>query len=89
MPKLQFSKILKKNALQYIESEKQVFKNKFYERKNNLNIVRLQYLQRKQELKEIRATASQLDEKLLLEKKQYKAMESLVKSGSKSKLRIN
>lgn len=88
LPKLQFSEILKQNALQYIESEKQVFKNKFYERKNNLNIVRLQYLQRKQELKEIRATGSQLDEKLLLEKKQYKAMESLVKSGSKSKLEL-
>jgi len=88
LPKLQFSNILKENALQYIESEKQVFKNKFFERKNNLNIVRLQYLQRKQELKEIRATASQLEEKLLLEKKQYKAMENLVKSGSKSKLEL-
>jgi len=88
LPKLKFSNNLKYNAKQYIKSERQVFKNKFYERKNNLKIVKLQYLQRKQELEEIRATASQLNEKLLLEKKQYKAMSNLVKSGSKSKLEL-
>ena len=88
LPKLAFTKELNENALEYIQSEKEVFKNKFYERKNNLKIVRLQYLQREQELKEIKATASQLKEKLLLEKKQYDAMESLVKSGSKSKLEL-
>lgn len=88
LPKLKFSKQLQENAQQYIQSEIQVFKNKFFERKNNLNIVRLQYLQRVQELKEIKATAGQLEEKLVLEKKQYAAMESLVKSGSKSKLEL-
>lgn len=88
LSKLTFSKELRDNAKQYIQSEQEVYKNKFYERKNNLNIVRLQYLQREQELKEIKATASQLEEKLLLEKKQYNAMQSLVKSGSKSKLEL-
>jgi len=88
LPLLQFSSELQKNAKQYIQSEQQIFKNKFYERKNNLNIVRLQYLQRKQELKEIKATASQLEKKLILEKKQYNTMKSLVKSGSKSKLEL-
>jgi len=88
LTKLKFSKILEENANEYIQSERQIFKNKFFERKNNLNIVRLQYLQRKQELKEIKATAGQLKEKLVLEKKQYVAMEGLVRSGSKSKLEL-
>jgi len=88
LPKLNFSKKLKKYAKQYIKSEQQVFYNKFYERKNNLKVLRLQYMQRKQELKEIEATISQLETKLLLEKKQYKAMKKLVKSGSKSKFEL-
>jgi len=88
LPKLKFSKELQENASEYIQSERQIFKNKFFERKNNLNIVRLQYLQRKQELKEIKATAGQLRQKLVLEKKQYTAMEGLVRSGSKSKLEL-
>ena len=88
IPKLKFSKQLLNNAKQYISSERRVFKNKFYERKSNLRVLRLQYLQRKQELKEIEATINQQKEKLALEKKQYKAMEKLVKSGSKSKLEL-
>jgi len=88
LPKLKFTKKLQENASQYINSELDVFKNKFYERKNNLKIVQLQYLQRKQELKEIKATANQLEEKLKLEEKQYEAMEGLVKSGAKSKLEL-
>ena len=88
LPKLKFSAVLIENASEYIQSERQIFKNKFFERKNNLNIVRLQYLQRKQELKEIKATAAQLRQKLVLEKKQYVAMQGLVRSGSKSKLEL-
>jgi adhesin transport system membrane fusion protein len=88
LPKLKFPKELQENAQQYIKSEKQVFRNKFYERKNNLKVLKLQYMQRKQELKEIEATVSQLETKLKLEQKQYKAMEQLVKSGSKSKLEL-
>ena len=88
LPKLTFSKELRQKASQYIDSEKDIFKNKFLERKNSLQVVRLQYKQREAELKEIEAKISQLKQKLKLEKKQYDAMEQLVKSGSKSKIEL-
>ena len=60
IPKLSFSKELKIQAPQYISSEKKIFKNKFYERKNNLKIVSLQHKQKLQELIELKAKENQL-----------------------------
>jgi len=87
-PKLHFSKDLIQNASKYIKRERAIFRNKFLERKNNLQVIKLQYQQREAELKEINVKISQLEQKLKLEKKQYNATEKLVKSGSKSKIEL-
>ncbi|MEA2018625.1 MAG: HlyD family type I secretion periplasmic adaptor subunit [Campylobacterota bacterium] len=88
LPKLKFDKYMRDNAQEYISSQKNIFKNKFYERRNSLKVTKLQYKQKKQELVEIRSKYSQLKKSLQLVKKQYTTIKRLTKSGSKSKIEL-
>jgi len=88
LPKLTFSKFLEKNAKEYIVSQRSIYKNKFYERRNSLKVTKLQYKQKKQELIEIRSKYSQLKKSLKLVKQQYRTIQRLVRSGSKSKIEL-
>ena len=87
-PKLIFSKFLNDNAKEYIISQKSIYKNKFYERRNSLKVIKLQYKQKKQELVEIKSKYSQLKKSLKLVQEQYKTIKKLTKSGSKSKIEL-
>ncbi len=86
LPRLKFSKELQETASSYIKAQKQIFKNKFYERKNNLKIIHLQHQQKIQELKEIRSKEKQLKKSLKLVNEQLDTIQKLVNSGSKSKI---
>ena len=88
LPKLHFSKELEKKAKQYIQSEQIIFKNKFYERKNSLKVISLQYRQKLQELVELKAKRKELAKALEFIKEQFKTISQMVKSGSKSRVEL-
>lgn len=88
LPKLVFPKELKGVAKQYMNNEKNIFKSRFYERKNSLKIIKLQHKQKKQELIEIQSKEKQLKESLNLIKEQYSTIKKMVRSGSKSKVEL-
>ncbi len=88
LPKLKFSKSLNNIAKEYILSQKSIYKNKFYERRNSLKVIQLQLKQKKQELVEIQSKYSQLRKSKRLVTKQYRTIQKLVKSGSKSKIEL-
>lgn len=87
-PKLNFSKTLQKDAKEYTQAQIEIFKNKFYERKNALKIIRLQESQKKQELVELESKKAQLESSIELIKEQFATIKKLVISGSKSKVEL-
>ena len=88
IPKLNFSKNLNENASHSVNSEKLIFRNQFYERKNSLKVISLQHQQKQQELIELIAKQKQLKESLKLIKEQFNAISKLVKTGSKSRVEL-
>jgi len=88
LPNLTFPKELVDNASSYIKNQRNIFKNRFYERRNTLKILKLQYKQRVQELEEIKSKYSQLKKSIRLVNKQYVTIKKLVQSGSKSSVEL-
>ncbi len=84
--KLRYSKQLEETAADYIDSQQKIFKNKFYERRNNLKILQLQYKQKIQELKEIESKEKQLKGSLLLVEEELITIRKLTRLGTKSKV---
>ena len=88
LPKIKFPKELVEVGKQYINNQNNIFKNKFYERKNQLKIIELQYKQKLQELDEIKTKKRQLKQSMALVKEQYSTIQRMVRSGSKSKIEL-
>ena len=84
LPILNFNKELRSTALSYIAAQRRIFKNKFYERRNSLKIIKLQYQQKVQEIKEVQSKEKQLKRSLKLVNKQLNTIKELVNSGAKS-----
>jgi len=79
---------LKKQASQYVRNQERIYKNKFFERKNSLKVIQLQYRQKKQELTEIYSKVKELKKSLKFVKTQQSIIERMVRSGSKSKVEL-
>ncbi len=88
VPKLLFDNHLKELASQYIQSQKKIFKNIYYERRNSLKIIELQHDQKIQELTEIKSKEKQLRKALKLTDEQRDTIKKMVKTGSKSRYEL-
>ncbi len=84
-PKLIFhSSLMKEENIDYIEIEKNLFKNRTNELKFSVRVLKNQYAQKLLEIKEIQSTISKLRKSLVLIKKQRKTMKRLVLRKIKS-----
>jgi len=87
IPKIKFPQEVrvKKNI---VNVENKVFRNNIDEHKSALKILELQFEQKVQEKKEIESKINQLKKSLSLANKQLKTIESMVRTGSKSKVEL-
>lgn len=84
-PKLIFHEdLLKEKNEDYIQVEKNLFRNRINELKFNIKILKNQYSQKVLEVKEIQSTISKLKQSLVLIKKQRKTIKKLVLRKVKS-----
>jgi len=85
---LVYSRELLESSFDFVENQKSIFKNNFYERQNSIKILRLQEKQKKVELKEIKAQVSRLKSEITLIKEEYSTINRMVKNGTKSKIEL-
>ena len=88
LPKLKFKQEINEDGEEYAKNQKKIFKNKFYERKNRLKIIKLQHKQKQQELVELEAKKDELIDSLKLVKEELLTIERMVNSGAKSKVEL-
>lgn len=84
--KLNFSDEVKQIAGEYIASQTRLYENRVSELKSSVNVLRSQYEQKRQELREIEAKEKQLEESVKLVSVQRNTIKQLVLSGAKSKV---
>ncbi len=85
VPLLEFPPVLKKSAPSFIGTEQNLFNNRVEEFRSALNILETQLGQKIQELVELRAKRTQLEEALKLAYEENDTIKRLVRTGAKSK----
>ena len=86
IPELKFSDEVLKEANNFAQNDKKLFKSRIEELKSTTEIFKIQLKQKAQEVKELRNTSSQLRRNLKLVKEEAQTLELLVKRRSKSKV---
>lgn len=85
---LDFPAELEKNAPEYVQREKHLYKVSLDEYQEKTNILESQYLQRQQILKEAMASRNQFNQNIKLLTRELDAVKPLLKSGAVSEVEI-
>ncbi|MGA1933805.1 HlyD family type I secretion periplasmic adaptor subunit [Arcobacter sp. YIC-464] len=83
---LEYKKDLEKNAKNFIENDKKLFKSRVEELLSTSNIFKIQFKQKEQELRELENKSIQLKKRLNLVKEEFNTINKMVSRGSRSKV---